>query len=102
MCIRDRPLDAFLLSLGRPLSESEVQMLAAQIGEALDAAHRADLLHLCLSPRRIILLTDRDEWRVKLTDVGLYPPPLAARFAEPGYLSPEVLSGCLLYTSRCV
>lgn len=88
-----QPLDAFLLSLGRPLSESEVLLLAAQIGEALDAAHRADLLHLCLSPRRIIVLTDSDEWRVKLTDVGLYPPPLAARFAEPGYLSPEVLSG---------
>lgn len=91
--LEGQPLDAFLLSLGRPLGESEVQLLAAQIGEALDTAHRADLLHLCLSPRRIIVLTDGEGWRVKLTDVGLYPPPLAARFAEPGYLSPEVLSG---------
>jgi len=91
--LEGKTLHDLLLDLGRPLTETEVLGLAAQLGEALDAAHRLELVHLCLSPHRIVVLTDGDTWRVKLTDLGLYPPPLAARFAEPGYLAPEVLSG---------
>lgn len=91
--LEGQTLHELLRDLGRPLSETEVLGLAAQLGEALDAAHRLELLHLCLSPHRIVVLTDGDTWRLKLTDLGLYPPPLAARFAEPGYLAPEVLSG---------
>lgn len=91
--LEGKTLPELLRSLGRPLRETEVQDLASQIGEALDAVHRLDLLHLVLSPRRIVVISDGDNWRVKLTDVGLYPKTLAARFAEPGYLAPEVLSG---------
>ncbi|HMY58357.1 MAG TPA: protein kinase, partial [Pseudomonadota bacterium] len=91
--LEGKTLPELLRSLGRPLRETEVQDLASQIGEALDAVHRLDLLHLGLSPRRIVVISDGDNWRVKLTDVGLYPKTLAARFAEPGYLAPEVLSG---------
>lgn len=91
--LEGQTLSELLQTLGRPLSEPEVLGLAAQLGEALDAAHRLDLLHLSLSLRRIVVLPDGDHWRVKLTDLGLYPPSLAARFAEPGYLAPEVLAG---------
>ncbi len=91
--LEGKTLPELLRTLGRPLREVEVQDLASQIGEALDAAHRLGLLHLCLSPRRIVVLTDGDAWRVKVTGFGLYPKSLAARFAEPGYLAPEVLSG---------
>jgi serine/threonine protein kinase len=91
--LEGQTLSELLQTLGRPLSEPEVLGLAAQLGEALDAAHRLDLLHLSLSLRRIVVLPEGDHWRVKLTDLGLYPPSLAARFAEPGYLAPEVLAG---------
>ncbi len=91
--LEGKTLPELLRTLGRPLREAEVQDLASQIGEALDAAHRIELLHLCLSPRRIVVLVDGDAWRVKLSGFGLYPKSLAARFAEPGYLAPEVLSG---------
>lgn len=91
--LEGQTLGELLRSLGRPLSEPEVLQLATLIGEALDAAHRQELFHLSLSLRRIVVLQEPGSWRIKLTDFGLYPPSLAARFAEPGYLAPEVLGG---------
>lgn len=91
--LEGQTLAELLHGLGRPLTEPEVLQLATLIGEALDAAHRQELYHLSLSLRRIVVMQEQGSWRVKLTDFGLYPPALAARFAEPGYLAPEVLSG---------
>lgn len=90
--LEGQTLQEFLHGLGRPLSEQEVLQLATLIGEALDAAHRQELFHLSLSLRRVIVMPEQGVFRIKLTDFGLYPPSLAARFAEPGYLAPEVLS----------
>lgn len=81
----------FLQTLKRPLRENEVLDLASQLAEALDALHRAQVFHFALSMRRVVVLQQGDGLRIKLSDAGLYPAKIAARFAEPGYLAPEVL-----------
>ena len=48
--LEGKTLPELLRSLGRPLRETEVQDLASQIGEALDAVHRLDLRGFVAAP----------------------------------------------------
>lgn len=98
LCFREpvewtgKPLPDFVAGLGRPLREAEVADIASQLSEALDTLHHTKVLHLALSSRRVVVFSQGDKLSVKLTDAGLYTQSLAAHFAEPGYLAPEVLS----------
>lgn len=108
-----QPLSAVLAARGGALSENEAVYLCAQLGEALEVAHQHGLLHLHLSPSRVFLVPDeasvagipgsaRGEapgpasTRVRIADLGLVPPAVAARFGEAGYLAPELLDGQLV------
>lgn len=103
--LEGQTLAAVLAARGGALSEPEAIFLCTQIGEALEAAHQHGLLHLHLSPSRVLIgppSTAEVEAgagatvRVRIADLGLVPPGVAARFGEPGYLAPELLDGQLV------
>jgi serine/threonine-protein kinase len=88
-----QPLYALLQTRPGGLPEAEAVRLCAAIAEAVEAAHQHGVLHLCLSPQRIFLLSSGETFVVKVADFALVPPPLSARYCEPGYLSPEQAEG---------
>lgn len=78
-------------------SERETIELAHKIGDALEAVHRADLLHRDLKPDNIFMC---DDGRLVLLDFGLSTKleldvygtrrlDAVARFGTPGYAPPE-------------
>lgn len=79
-----------------PLPEAEVISIALQLLDALDAAHRAKLIHRDLKPGNVMVL---EGVRVKLLDFGISRMVDAARHTKltqtgqilgtPGYLAPE-------------
>src|SRR5262245_49970682 len=95
------------------LSHIEILRIAEQIGEALNAAHTADLIHRDIKPENIML---RPDGYVKLLDFGLAKPlyfeegPMSVAPFEspqkqsqhslilgtPGYMSPEQARGAPL------
>lgn len=91
--LEGRTLREAMAARGRAFSETEAVAIAAQIGEALEAAHHIGLCHRCLSPARIFLIPDGALVRIRVADFALLPAGWVRGCAEPGYLAPEQIAG---------
>jgi serine/threonine-protein kinase len=89
--LRDRLDDA------TPIDPWQAAGLAAQVAEALEAAHRGGLVHRDIKPANILLCGDG---RVKVADFGIAKAVAEADLTQPGlmvgtakYLAPEQVRG---------
>lgn len=84
------------LSYRDPVPQAEVIYMAAQVAQALAAAHASELVHHDIKPGNVMLGADGS---VKVTDFGLanWISVLAETsgrvFGTPGFLAPEALRG---------
>jgi serine/threonine-protein kinase len=78
-----------------PLPPSELVLLAHQLGEAIDTAHAAGIIHRDVKPDNVLV---GEDGRAKLADFGVARLPDAALTKEgqflgtPCYAAPETLS----------
>src|SRR3546814_8691244 len=66
-----------------PVDPWQAAGLAAQVAEALDAAHRAGLVHRGVKPANVLLPGDG---RVKVTDLGIAKAVAGADLPSPGLM----------------
>ncbi|WP_341947599.1 serine/threonine-protein kinase [Microbacterium sp. LWH11-1.2] len=86
-----------------PLPEAAVSRLAEDLADALDAVHRAGIVHRDVKPANVLLRSpgvSGEEFSAKLADFGIAYLVDATRLTTPGtvigsaaYLSPEQITG---------
>lgn len=84
---------------GRPMSPPRVARIVRQIGDGLDAAHRAGVIHRDLKPANV-MVCDGPEDLVKIVDFGIARGVMDPRRTEAGrvmgtlgYMAPEQARG---------
>ena len=94
--MQGRTLYEVLLQEG-PLAPDEARRIAREICAALQAAHRAGVVHRDLKPQNVFVTTSR---AVKLLDFGLARVAGQTRLTSktailgtPGYIAPELFAG---------
>jgi serine/threonine protein kinase/tetratricopeptide (TPR) repeat protein len=85
-----------LLAEKARLSSDQIADIIAQVGEAIDYAHRKGIIHRDIKPANIIITTDE---KVKITDFGIAKvassnlTTTGQFLGTPNYMSPEQVSG---------
>jgi serine/threonine-protein kinase len=94
--VRGRTLEARIASEG-PLAMDAVVRLVSHVGSALDALHRAGIVHRDVKPSNVMI---DEEGSAKLTDFGLAKGRAYTVLTRPGtvmgtldYIAPELIRG---------
>jgi serine/threonine-protein kinase len=80
-----------------PLLADELCLLLGQLGDALDQAHRANVIHRDLKPSNLFLVATRQGVQLKVMDFGIAKATdgarggVATQVGTPGFAAPEQL-----------
>ncbi|WP_436519954.1 protein kinase domain-containing protein [Actinoplanes sp. HUAS TT8] len=86
-----------LADRGGRLTPAETATIAAQVADALDAAHARGVVHLDLKPENLLLVRGTNPPQIRVTDFGvavlLMDADRGVAGGTPGYTAPEIWHG---------